>query len=187
MKPKITINHKAPLFKAVDVFGKKFNLSTVKNEYVLLTFLRYSGCPWCNLAIHRLSLEYERMKQHDCQIVTFVQSDSKSVMQNIYDRHVPKPQFPIIADQVMEYYKLYSVEPRIIGTLKAITKLPYWLESVRKHGFKQKNIDGNLFLVPAWFLINTKTGKIVNSERGVSFYDHDTFISIYNSLTFRDQ
>lgn len=180
------LNQKAPVFSAVDVFGAQINLGNYSDDYVLLVFLRYSGCPWCNLAIYRLSLEYPRLKAEKCQVIAFVQSDKKDVLENIYRRHDPKPQFPIIADYEMRFYKQFGVGLSGLSILSAITKIPYWLESVRKLGFKQKQLDGNFFLVPAWFLINNNTGKIVRSERGVSFYNHETFINIYDSLTFKD-
>jgi len=180
------VNQKAPLFKAVDVFGSKVNMVDYDDDYILLVFLRYSGCPWCNLAIHRLSLEYDQLKEYKCQVIAFVQSNKTNIMENIYERHEPQPQFPIIADQAMKYYKQFDVKLSLLGTVRSITKLPYWLQSITKYGFKQKKLDGNVFLVPAWFLINNRTGKIIKTERGVSFYDHETFINIYDSLIFKD-
>jgi len=108
-------------------------------------------------------------------------------MKNIYDRHTPKPQFPIIADQQMKFYKQFGVDLSLLGTLKQITQIPQWITAVRKLGFKQSKIDGNLFLVPAWFLINNKSGKIVQSERGANFFDHESLTSIYQALTFKDE
>jgi peroxiredoxin len=182
------INKPAPQFTKKDFFGDSVSLKNYEksHDYVLLVFLRYSGCPWCNLAIHRLTLEYETMQEHSCQIIAFVQSEDDSIQENIYDRHTPKPQFPIIADKDMEIYRQYDVNPSLIGTLKLIKDVPHWLHAVNKLGFKNKGIDGNLFLVPAWFLINTRNGYIVRGERGASFYDHETFVSIYDALTFRD-
>lgn len=176
-----------PKFKATDVFGHKINLTDYIDDYVLLVFLRYSGCPWCNLAIHRLTLEYSRLKKDKCQIIAFVQSDKNSIIKNIYERHVSKPQFPIIADQQMKFYKQFGVDVSLLGTLKQITQIPQWLKSVRKLGFKQSNIDGNLFLVPAWFLINNKNGKIVKNEHGANFFDHESLATIYQTLTFKDE
>lgn len=186
MSSRIMINQKAPTFSTTDIFGHKINLANHTDDYTLLVFLRYSGCPWCNLAIHRLSLEYSRLKEDKCQIIAIVQSDKKSILENIYDRHEPKPQFPIIADSKMKYYKQFDVNVSIRRTLGEIKHIPEWLMSVRKLGFKQTKIDGNLFLVPAWFLINNSSGKIVRSERGVSFFDHETLTNIYTSLTFKE-
>jgi peroxiredoxin len=186
MPHRLGINQKVPKIRTKDIFGSAVDLAEYKVGYSLLVFLRYSGCPWCNLAIHRLSIEYERLHKERCNVVAFIQSDKQSVIENIYKRHPLKPQFPIVADKQMKFYKQFGVDSSITGTFATITKLPYWLESVRKLGFRQKKLDGNFFLVPAWFLVNNTTGKIVKSERGVSFYNHETFLSIYDSLTFQD-
>lgn len=179
-------NHKVPDLIANDVFGNKINLVKSKSRYTLLVFLRYSGCPWCNLAIHRLTIEYPRLKAEDCEIIAIVQSDKDAIMDNIYSRHDPKPQFPIIADHEMKHYKKFDVSTSVLGTLSSITEFPYWLQSVRKLGFKQKKLDGNFFLVPEWFLINNTNGEIVKSAKGVSFYNDESFTQIYESLIFKD-
>lgn len=173
-------------FKVTDITGKTFAVPGSKRGYTLLVFLRYAGCPWCNLAIYRLSLEYERLQKLDCEVVAFVQSDETSIKENIYDRHTPHPQFPIISDKVMKYYDLFKVDSSVAGTFRQITKIPYWLQAVYGQGFKQGKLDGDLFLVPGWFLISNLTGEIIRSARGVSFYNHETFVSIYDSLTFKD-
>jgi peroxiredoxin Q/BCP len=183
----VGVDQKVPKFKATDVFGSKVNLSKYDNDYTLLVFLRYSGCPWCNLAIHRLTLEYKQLRAERCQIIAFIQSDEKSVMANIYKRHNPKPEFPIIADQTMKFYKQFNVDVSLTGSARMITKVPYWLESVRQLGFKNKKVDGKLFLVPAWFLIDNSLGKIIKSEKGGDFYDHESFIKIYDTLTFGEE
>ncbi len=175
-----------PAFVATDIFDNEVNLAKYGDTYTLLVFLRYAGCPWCNLALHRLTIEYPRLKADKCQVVACIQSDKENILKNIYGRHNPKPQFPIIADQQMAIFDKFEVRPSIIGSLKMITNIPYWLQSVRKLGFKQEKIDGSLFLVPAWFLINNKDKSIVKSGRGQSFYDHDSFLTIYEWLTFKD-
>jgi peroxiredoxin Q/BCP len=186
MHPKVIAGQNAPNFKAIDVFGSPVNLAEYDSGYTLLVFLRYSGCPWCNLAIHRLTLEYKRLTDKKCDVIVIVQSNRQNIVNNIYDRHTPKPPFPIIPDHEMKLYKRYGVEISKRAVFGFIYHLPEWLESVRKLGYSQKKLDGNFFLVPAWFLINNRTRKIVRSEAGVSFYEHETFISIYDSLTFKD-
>ena len=179
-------NRKTPELIATDVFGNKVNLLNSNSRYTLLVFLRYSGCPWCNLAIHRLTLEYLRLKAESCEIVAIVQSDKDGVMENIYSRHQPKPQFSIIADSAMKHYKQFDVNPSVVGTLSSISKLPYWLQSVKQLGFKQRRLDGNFFLVPEWFLINNTNSEIIMSEKGVSFYNDESFTQIYESIIFKD-
>lgn len=147
--------------------------------------MRYAGCPYCNLAIHRLSVEYPLLQQNDCDVVVFVQSEPDEIKKNIYDRHALKPPFPIIPDLAKRFYDQYGVQSSKKAFLTGqIKSLPYWLESVGKHGFKPGKLEGDYFLVPAMFLIRTKDQKIATARYGSSFYDHATFTDIYESLTF---
>lgn len=175
----------APEFVATDVFGTSVDLAAFKGPYVLVAFMRYAGCPYCNLAIHRLSVEYPLLRREGCEVVVFVQSEIEEIKKNIYDRHELKPPFPIVPDMAKRFYKLYHVQSSfkafVTGQIKS---LPYWLESVGKHGFKPGKLEGDYFLVPALFLIRTKDQRILTARYGSSFYDHETFTNIYESLNF---
>jgi peroxiredoxin len=175
----------APPLSVKDVYGKQVNVQKTKQRFILLAFMRYSGCPWCNLAIHRLALEYPTFLEHDCQVVAFIQSDPKSIKENIFERHAVVPQFSIIADPTAEHYTKYRVQVSKAAFARSITKIPKWVESVKRHGFTQGSIDGNLFTVPAYFLIDTRKNKVVATDYGKSFYDHDTFVKLYEDIFFR--
>lgn len=177
---------KPPQFVTKDVFGREVTLGKLRNRYVLVAFLRYAGCPYCNLAVHRLAIEYPTLKDKDCEVIAFVQSTKENIISNIYDRHAKKPPFSIVPDPKRNIYKKYGVRNSVISTAKEITKAPYWVQAAFKHGYRQSTVDGSLFLVPAWFLIDVENSRIVKRREGVSFYSHETFIDIYDSLIFKD-
>lgn len=183
---RLSAGQAAPEFSARDVNGKNIILNKTNSRYILLVFFRYSGCPWCNLAIHRLSLEYDTLKQNGCEVIAFIQSQKKDIVENIYERHEVKPKFSIIADHERKFYKLYAVNESIKAAAMSITKIPTWLQAVKKHGFRQKSIDGNLLIVPASFLIDGRTKKIIKTSYGSSFYDTNTFVEIYKSVFFKE-
>ncbi len=158
--PKLHEGDKAPNFIATDVNGNKINLHSIGSQYILLAFFRYSGCPWCNLAIHRLTLEQKHLKENGCTTIAFIQSDRSDIMSNIYDRHQVQPDFSIIADYEKAYYKMYGVTSSIKAVSKSISKIPHWVHAAKKHGFKQTKMDGDLFMVPAVFVINGRTKEI---------------------------
>jgi peroxiredoxin len=186
-KPKrLSAGQKAPDFSTSDVSGRKVSLSKLDKHYVLVVFFRYSGCPWCNLAIHRLSLEYQTFQDNNCDVVAFIQSDKSDIIDNIYERHSVKPMFPVIADHQRQFYQLYGVTTSVKAAARSITKIPAWVHAVKKHGFKQRTIDGNLFLVPASFLVDNRTHKIVQANYGSNFYDTNTFIDLYESILFKE-
>ncbi len=174
----------APQLTAKDVYGNEIVTPAADERFTLLVFLRYAGCPWCNLAIHRLSVEYPLLKRDGCDVVAFVQSPADSVKKNIYGRHNLHPPFPIIPDASRKYYDAYGVHNSVVAAARSIIKVPYWLRAAFQHGYRQTELDGDLFLVPALFLVNNRTGSIVKSEYGKSFYDHDTFTGIYEPLVF---
>ena len=80
MTKKLATGMRAPQFTAVDVFGKKVTLSSNKDRYTLVVFLRYAGCPWCNLALHRLAMEQQLLKESRCDIIAFIQSSKENMI-----------------------------------------------------------------------------------------------------------
>jgi peroxiredoxin Q/BCP len=186
MNQLISRGNVAPDFSVHDVMGKTVTLSKFHPKSVLVVFLRYSGCPWCNLALHRLTMEYPLLKQNNCEIVAFIQSTPENVKENIYKRHAKKPPFPIIADQKRVIYNKYGVQNSVTAAARSITKIPYWVHAVREHGFTQKALDGDFFLVPAMFLVSGHTGKILLASYSSSFYEHETFTAVYEKLGFID-
>ena len=186
MIKQLHIGSLAPDFTATDVFGSEVRLSDYHPRSVLVVFLRYSGCPWCNLALHRLTVESELLKKHNCEIIAFIQSTEENVKNNIYKRHAKTPQFPIIADPDRKIYDMYGVTSSFIAAARSITKIPYWIHSVRKHGYAQTSVDGDLLLVPAMFLVSGHSNKILLASYGKSFYEHETFTSVYEQLGFVD-
>jgi len=183
---RLLVGQQAPDFAVTDVSGKKVTLHGQKDGYTLLAFLRYAGCPWCNLAIHRLALESKMLSQSGCNIIVFVQSTRDNVVENISERHAVKPLFPIIADPGKEVYRAYGVTHSLHAVVRAINDIPAWVHAVKDHGFVQGKLDGDLFLAQALFLVSRKTRMVVQALYDKSLYDHETFTPIYQSLVFKD-
>lgn len=186
MNRKLFEGQPAPDFTVKDVRGRAVKLSSIYPKSVLIVFMRYAGCPWCNLAVHRLTMEYTLLKQQDCEVIAFIQSTSDNIKENIYDRHARKPPFPLVADQTREIYNLYGVQNSVLAAVRSIKKIPHWVHAVREHGFKQSTMDGDFFLVPAMFLVSGHSGEIILTSYGSDFYKHETFTEVYEKLRFLD-
>jgi peroxiredoxin Q/BCP len=183
---KLAVGHRAPVFHATDVDGAPVALDSQPRAYVLMAFLRYAGCPWCNLAVHRLALESKMLAQNDCDVVVFVQSTQQKIHENIRERHAIRPDFPIVADPAKKIYRQYGVNSSLHAVVRAINDIPAWVHAVREHGLTQGKLDGNLFLAQALFLVSCKTNQIVQVLYGKSLYEHETFTPIYQSLIFKE-
>ncbi|MDQ2973232.1 MAG: redoxin domain-containing protein [bacterium] len=182
-KTTLSVGDDAPNFKVTDVEGKKISLEDYSSKYLLIAFLRYAGCPWCNLAVHRLTMEQNILRDSKCELIVFIQSSTDNIEENIIKRHKVTPKFPIIADQEMKIYKKYFVKLSVAKTLKyAIRNVPIWVQAVYKEGYNQSNIDGSMFIVPATFLISRGTQKIVSIDYNADLYDHQSLTKIYDSI-----
>lgn len=183
IKNSLKIGDSAPAFAVTDIEGRKISLKDYKSKYLLIAFLRYAGCPWCNLAVHRLTLEQPLLKDSKCEVVVFIESSKYNIENNIMKRHKVSPQFPIISDQELNIYKKYSVQPSTIKAMKhAIKNVPSWVSAVYKENYKQANVDGSMFTVPATFLISRETQKIISINYDADLYDHQSFTNIYDCL-----
>lgn len=182
MQTKLRVGTKAPVIRTADVQGNEVHSKKLKADFLLLAFLRYAGCPFCNLSVHRLSLEHPLLKDQRCEVIAFIQSDKKEIHKNIYGRHKVLPEFPIIADKEMKYYRQFNVKPSYKNTSRFIKDIPHWVHAVREHGFKQGKINGNLFIAPSLFLIHRASGKIIYRNDVADLFAHETFSPIYDKL-----
>lgn len=178
---KLRVGDRAPEIRAIDVNDQMVTLS--HDRYTLVTFLRYAGCQLCNMALQRLTLEHKLLGKNGCDVIAFVQSTATNVDENIYRRHETTPKFPIVADQEGDWYSIYGVETGAKTLPKALMNLPSWLKAVQKSGYKTGKVDGNLFLVPALFIID-QNGIIQYADYDANFYTHEQFTPIYELLTF---
>lgn len=183
MRTLLQVGDKAPAIRTKDMSGKVFDLTKSASPHTLVTFLRYSGCPYCNLALHRLSLESNILKRNGCEIIAFVNSTDENIQKNIYDRQQFPITFPLIADIDQKWYKKFGVSPSLKTIPYCLTHIPEWLYSANNLGYKQANIDGNFFMVPAFFLIDKK-GTIVYADYQAGLNYDSTFTPIYETLTF---
>lgn len=183
---RLTVGQKVPDFTVTDIDGGIVSPGGMTEGYVLFAFLRYAGCPWCNLAVHRLAMESKMLEQNDCRIVVFVQSSKDKVLENIQEKHAHKPEFPVVADPHKRIFKLFGVNRSLHSVVRAINDIPAWLHSVKELNFPQGKIDGDLFLAQALFLVPCKTGTIVQALHDKSLYYHETFTPIYQSLIFKE-
>ncbi len=185
MKPqrRLKLGDKVPDFWTRDINGQEVNSRKFKKT-TLIVFLRYAGCPFCNLAIYRLAHEHKLLKKSGCNVIAFVQSTEGNIEENIIQQQEMMPPFPIVSDQEQDVYRLFGVSPQPIQAVKyTAINAAHWIDAVFKKKFKQTSFDGNSFIVPAYFLVD-KNGTIQVVNYDASFHDDSIFTPIYEHLTF---
>lgn len=185
MKPqrRLKVGDMVPDFWTRDSNGKEID-SREFTKNTLLVFLRFAGCPFCSLAIYRLSHEYKLLHKEGCEVIAFVQSTQDSIEDNILQQQEAAPPFPIVPDQQQDIYKLFGVTPNATKAAKYTAKnASHWIDAVFKKKFKQTSFDGQAFLVPAYFLVD-RYGVVQLANYDASFYEDAVFTPIYEWLNF---
>lgn len=185
MKPqrRLKVGDMVPDFWTRDINGREVDSRELEGS-TLIVFLRFAGCPFCNLAIYRLTHEYKLLRKEGCEVIAFVQSTEDSIEDNILQQQEGTPPFSIVPDQQQDIYKLFGVTPNAAKAAKYTAKnASHWIDAVFKKKFKQTSFDGQAFLVPAYFLVD-KRGTIQLVNYDASFYEDEIFTPIYERLTF---
>lgn len=177
---KLSVGDSAPTFTVHDTYGKTVTFNHATHNATLIAFLRFSTCPFCNLAIHRLTVEYPILQSSGIDVVAFVQSSSNRIKEHIIEAHDEKPPFPIIPKQHPDVYKMYKVSPTLEQTPSVISSIPAWLHKIKHDGLGAVPIDGNLFLAPALFMVSS-AGTVLLAKYASNLYDHELFTEIYDA------
>ena len=178
---KLKDGDEAPYFSVVDINGEKVEINKDNGKKILLSFFRYSGCPWCNLAIYRLTEMAPDLEMQGVKVVCFVQSTQENIEKNVINRHDLKPPFNVVPDPDKIIYDLYGVEESALKYFTSLRKAPEWIYSSYKLHFKQPEVDGSATLVPAQFLIDSD-GTIIKVHYGTDYADDMTYSEIKDAI-----
>jgi peroxiredoxin Q/BCP len=164
---RLTDGQVAPDFTIADVTGKQISLESFKGQYVLLSFFRYAGCPFCDLTLIKLIERYDNFANRGLKTVAFFQSSDESIDKYVSDKHPP---FPVIADPDKLVYDKYAIESSRMGGLKSVKRIPITVSAILKGEVVQGKIGGDAFLMPAQFIVGPDS-KIVKAHYGSDFAD----------------
>ena len=148
----------APYFSITDVFGTSISLSQFKGKKVYLVFMRFAGCPVCNLRVHNLLKQAATFKQKKIEVVLIYESSVENMLIYLNDETYP---FTFVADPKNILYDAYGIEKSFGKLLLSLFK--GMLAKVKKGEklFKKKpELDGKVTRMEAEFLID-KNGKLI--------------------------
>ncbi len=170
---KLEKGDKAPTFTMETINGESLDLDNLNKEgkTVFISFLRYAGCPVCNLRVHELSKQYEDLMARNIQMIVVFESSKETLLEYTKDADSP---FPIVSDEDNVFYDSFGVKKSFGKVLKtafnkdAKSKMKKGKEL---YGDKEYKRDGALTRITADFVINTK-GIIETAYYGTYIGDH---------------
>jgi peroxiredoxin len=158
----------APDFDVTDVHGRAVRLHAHRGRALLLSFYRFSSCPFCNLRVHRLLQHREGFEARGLSMVAVFQSSQAHILEHVGQQD---DALPIIADPERTLYAAYGIEASSKAIARAaIVRLGDAALALSK-GFVPKDVDGDTKTIPADFVIDAE-GIIRIAYYGRDIGDH---------------
>jgi len=150
MKEAIKSGMKAPDHTFNTPWKKNIRLSDVaKERRTYLIFLRYMGCPLCQMKISRLKNDWELFKKADLNVVVVLQSEPENITSLVNKEDIP---FHIACDPDETFFHLYGVTPGSIFRYATPSVIKKAMQA-KKMGFSHGKNEGNEMQLPGVFLI----------------------------------
>ena len=104
--PKLKIGDDAPNFSLPAIDGTTFEMSAMKGKRIILTFFRFSTCPFCNIRINRIVKRWNEFSE-DTTMVGVFDAKISELTKRMKKHNAP---FSIVADETYQQFKENGVE-----------------------------------------------------------------------------
>ncbi|MBU2514142.1 pyridoxal-phosphate dependent enzyme [bacterium] len=151
MKDKFTTGTPAPDFSFDSPWQKNLQFHKILDEKpAFLIFLRYIGCPVCQLKIAELKKDYAEFEQKNVQILVVLQSLPENIQELTTEKEMP---FTIVCDPGEKIFSQYKVTP---GNLLQYAPPSVVIKAVKAKmkGFKHGKSEGKEMQLPAVFFVD---------------------------------
>jgi len=177
MKQKLTTGMTAPNFTFDTISKRPLDFyKTASGKKSVIFFLRYMGCPICQLKIGELLRDHEEFRAAGLQVFVALQSTPASVKEGLAGFQVP---FTVICDPEEKIFALYGVAP---GNLFGYLAPPVIMKAMKasRSGFKHGKKEGKEMQLPAVFIVEGD-GKIGYAYYGKNIGDVPDSPTILNA------
>lgn len=149
----VKIGDMLPDFKVDTPWKQGVSLSSIlKEKPAVLLFLRYYGCPLCQLDMKKLADGYGQITASGGQVIVVLQSDPKMLADKLGNPEALP--YPIVCDPQKKLYQKLAVWPAA-GSAELMGKgLMEKLEEVEKKGIQHGAYEGDEMQLPAAFAVN---------------------------------
>ncbi len=167
MQKKLVKGIAAPNFTFDTISKRSLDFyKTARRKKSVLFFLRYIGCPVCQLKIGEINRDYEEFRIAGLEVYVVLQSSPSSVKEGLAGSQVP---FTIICDREEKIFALYGVAPgNIFGYIAPAVIMKAMKAS--RGGFRHGKKEGKEMQLPAVFILN-KDRKIDYAYYGKNIGD----------------
>ncbi len=167
-------------FTLPSISGSMFNMSETRGKKVILTYFRFSSCPFCNLRISQLISRWDEFS-NDIIMVGIFDAKIDDLKKRMKHHNAP---FSILADENYELFTKHSVQKSFVRFMLGTFSAPFTLLRATMKGYFPKTLSiSKLSTIPVDILID-ENGKVVKAHYCKNTSDHlsiDEMISFSNS------
>jgi peroxiredoxin len=157
--------------------GSTFKMTDYIGKRVILTFFRFSTCPFCNIRINRIIKRWNEFSEDTVMVGVF---DAKigELTKRMKKHNAP---FTIVADESYEHFERNSVVKSFGRFLIGALRSPLTFMQATFKGYFPLTLSlGKLSIIPVDILIDEQ-GKVVKAHYCKDTADH---LSIDELITF---
>ncbi|MBJ64584.1 MAG: hypothetical protein CMB55_07320 [Euryarchaeota archaeon] len=166
--PRLVEGSNAPEISLPSIDGGTFNMSEYKGKRVVLTFFRFSTCPFCNIRINRIVKRWNEFPEDTVMVGVF---DAKigELTKRMKKHNAP---FAIVADESFEHFEKNSVMKSFSRFMWGAMRSPLtFMQATLKGYFPLTMSISKLSLIPVDVLIG-EDGKVVEAHYCKDTADH---------------
>ncbi len=154
LPPRVGVGDILPDFSFATPFRAEGKLSDVTGQggTTLLLFLRYYGCPLCQLDLHELAASYEKIKEAGGRALVVLQSDAKALAGKLSPEDLP---YEIICDPEGELYRAFRILPARSMLMLADEATMKKIGAAAEAGYTHGAYEGNELQLPAAFALTS--------------------------------
>ncbi len=165
---KLVAGANAPNLSLPATDGTTFNMSDYLGKRVILTFFRFSTCPFCNIRINRIVKRWNEFSKDTVMVGVF---DAKigELTKRMKKHNAP---FMIVADESYEHFERNSVVKSFGKFLWGAMRSPItFMQATLKGYFPLTMSLSKLSIIPVDILIDEQ-GKVVKAHYCKDTVDH---------------
>jgi peroxiredoxin len=178
MNPKLTIGDKAPDFRFKTPWDDEVTFYTaVGNHSAVLIFLRYYGCPVCQMEMAKIKQEIDWVRQKGGCVFVVLQSAPETIASLIKKDDFP---FTIMCDPQGKIFQRYGVEAGGIIRYLHPAGLIAAIQAIGR-GFRHGKFEGKETQLPASFVMTAD--KVINyAHYGENIGDIPSLANMMNGI-----
>jgi len=159
----------APDASLLDAEGRRVQLSSFwKERRVVLVFLRYFGCPFCQMHVVKLREDQQLFREAEAEVVLVGQGSPEEGAGFCQRKHLP---FPCLLDGDKSAYRAYGLRRRNLAVVVSPRIAVPFVRANLNSETRQRGLEGgDFFQMPGTFVVDVG-GVILLAHRNRTIAD----------------